>query len=103
MRMIMTVNIPVEKGNEGIISGKMGEFMESTLGNLNPEAAYFTSIEGERTGIIVFDMKDPSEIPLIAEPWFLAFNAKVDFRPAMVLEDFKKAAGSLPEVVEKYS
>jgi hypothetical protein len=102
MRMMMTVNMPVKEGNEKITNGKMGEIIESALAGLNPEAAYFVSQGGERTGIIFFDMEDPSQIPLAAEPWFLAFNAKVSFQPAMTLDDFKKAGPQLPGIIEKF-
>ena len=34
---------------------------------------------------------DPSSLPRIAEPWFLTFNARMEFRIAMTLEDVKKA------------
>lgn len=42
-----------------------------------PEAAYFTEMDGRRTGIIIVDVKDPSQIPALAEPYFLAVNAEV--------------------------
>jgi hypothetical protein len=42
------------------------------------EAAYFTTTPtGERGGFIVCDLQDSSQIPAIAEPLFLAFNAKM--------------------------
>ena len=39
----------------------------------------------QQSGSIVFDMKDPSQIPAVAvaEPWFLAFNAQVSLRLIM--------------------
>jgi hypothetical protein len=39
---------------------------------------------------MVFDLKDPSEIPGIAEPFFMHLNAKVDFCPVMNAEDLQK-------------
>ena len=36
-------------------------------------------------------MKDASEIPKYAEPWFLLFDASVQFFPVMTPEDLKKA------------
>jgi hypothetical protein len=36
-------------------------------------------------------MPDPSKIPALAEPWFLTFNADVQFRVAMTPEDLKMA------------
>jgi hypothetical protein len=36
-------------------------------------------------------MADSSKIPSIAEPWFLLFNAKCEFRPVMTPEDLGKA------------
>jgi hypothetical protein len=43
----------------------------------------------------VFDLKDPSEIPSIAEPFFLNFNAKVAFCPVMNAEDLQKGLAAL--------
>ena len=37
------------------------------------------------------DVADPSKIPMLAEPWFLTFNADVKFRIAMTVEDLKNS------------
>jgi hypothetical protein len=48
-------------------------------------------------------MDDTSQIPAIAEPWFLAFNASVDIHPVMLPEDLGKATESIRSAVERYS
>jgi hypothetical protein len=65
--------------------------MDPILADLKPEAAYFADDNGKRTGFIFFDLKDTSQIPAIAEPWFLAFDAHIELHPAMNLDDLKKA------------
>ena len=40
---------------------------------------------------MVVDVKQVSDIPSLAEPWFLAFDADVDFRIAMTPEDLGRA------------
>jgi len=40
---------------------------------------------------LVVNVKDPSEVPMLAEPWFLTFNAEVEFRIAMTPEDLARA------------
>ena len=42
-------------------------------------------------GVIVVNMESASEIPKYAEPWFLNFDAKVDFQPCMTPEDLREA------------
>jgi hypothetical protein len=37
-------------------------------------------------------MNSTSEIPRFAEPWFLNFDASVEFLPTMTPEDLQKAA-----------
>ena len=68
--------------------------MEKTIGelvtNYRPEAAYFTTKNGNRNAIFVVDLKDVSLMPVIAEPFFFKLNASVDFSPAMNVEDLKK-------------
>ena len=103
MRMLMRVSIPVEAGNAAAEAGTLGSTVEQILAGLKPEAAYFFADDsGQRSGSIVFDMKDSSEIPAVAEPWFLAFNAKVSFRPVMNPQDLAKAGPSIGEAAKRY-
>src|SRR5438552_18791558 len=104
MRMLLRVSIPVEAGNAAAKAGTLGSTVEQILADLKPEAAYFFADDsGQRSGSIVFDMKDTSEIPAVAEPWFLAFNAKVSFRPIMNPHDLAKSGPSIGETSNAYA
>lgn len=103
MRMLLRVSIPVEAGNAAAKAGTLGSTVEKILADLKPEAAYFFADDsGQRSGSIVFDMKDSSEIPAVAEPWFLAFNATVSIRPVMNPQDLTKAGPSIGKAAEQY-
>ena len=103
MRMLLRVSIPVEAGNAAIKAGTLGSTIEQILADLKPEAAYFfADDDGQRSGSIVFDMKDTSEIPGIAEPWFLPFNAKVSLRPVMRPQDLAMAGPAIGQAVKQY-
>lgn len=104
MRMLLTVSIPPETGNAAVKDGTLGATIEGILAELKPEAAYFMADDhGNRSGSIVFDLKSTSDIPAIAEPWFLAFNAKVSLRPVMIPQDLAKAGPSFGKSVKKYA
>ena len=92
MRMLMTVKMPTNDFNTTLRSGNATKLMNRILEECRPEAVYFTSEEGQRTALVVLDVNDPSEIPRLAEPWFLSFNASVDFKIAMTPDDIKKSA-----------
>jgi hypothetical protein len=101
--MLLRVSIPVEAGNAAAKDGTLGSTIEKILADLKPEAAYFMADDnGNRSGSIVFDMKDTSQIPAIAEPWFLAFNAKVSLRPVMNPQDLTKAGPSIAKAAKQY-
>lgn len=103
MRFLVKANISVEAGNAAARAGKLGSTIQSILSDLKPEAVYFTDDNGQRTAFIFLDIQDASQIPSIAEPWFLAFNAEIEFHPVMVPEDLAKAGSSIEAVVKKYS
>ena len=91
MRMMLRWTVPVEKGNEAIKDGSLTRTIESMLEELKPEAAYFWPENGKRAGMLIFDMADPAQIPQIAEPLFLSFNAAVQFVPVMNADDLRAA------------
>src|SRR5215813_14099764 len=103
MRFLLKVNIPVESGNAAAKAGKLGTTIQSILADLKPEAAYFTDDNGQRAGFIVLEMQDASQIPAIAEPWFLAFNASIELHPVMAPADLEKAGPGIEDAVRKYT
>ena len=95
MRMMLRFTIPVEKGNAAINESSVGRTMETIMGKLKPEAAYFTALDGQRGGMIFFDMNDSSQIPELVEPLFLNLNAKVELMPVMNSDDMRKGLAKL--------
>jgi hypothetical protein len=102
MRCLLKVSIPVDTGNTTIADGTLPRTIESILNEFKPEAAYFAEENGKRTGYVFLDLKDPSQIPAIVEPWFLAFNAHVELHPAMTVDDLKKAAPGIERAVKNH-
>ena len=103
MRMLLRVSIPVDTGNAAAKAGTLASTVERILADLKPEAAYFFADDsGNRSGSIVFDMTDTSQIPAVAEPWFLSFNAKVSFRPVMNPQDLAAAGPAIDKAVKQY-
>lgn len=59
-------------------------------------------MNGNRGCYLVVNVEDPSQIPSIAEPFLLSFNASMEIIPVFGAEDLEKAGESLGEVVRKY-
>ncbi|MBV8372533.1 MAG: hypothetical protein JOY69_04680 [Candidatus Eremiobacteraeota bacterium] len=102
MRMLLKLNFPTPAGNDAMKSGAIPGKLTDILDELKPEAVYFAEDNGERTGYIFFDMAEPADLPRIAEPFFLAFNARLTARPAMTLDDLTKAGPAIERAVKKY-
>lgn len=100
MRGLVKVSMPVEEGNKMAKEGFKA--IQSILAQQKPEAVYFIAEDGKRTGLLILDMQDPSQLPAIAEPWFLACNATVQVYPAMTPADLAKAGPSIEQAVKQY-
>ena len=90
MRMMLRFTLPVEKGNQAFNDGSLGRTMESVMTRLKPEAAYFAPLDGKRSGMLFFDIAEPSQIVEVVEPLFLNLDAAVDIVPVMNAEDLRK-------------
>jgi hypothetical protein len=89
MRFVMHVSFPVEKFNQAVFDGTVGQKIGGILEELKPEAVYFCSTDGKRGAFLIIDMEKTSEMARFAEPWFLTFNANVEFLPTMTPEDLQ--------------
>ncbi len=95
MRTMIKVRVPVETGNRTVEDGTLPKTMMEALEKLKPEAAYFCPEHGVRTAFMVFDLKDASDMPVIAEPFFSRLHAEVEFLPVMNAEDLKRGLSKL--------
>jgi hypothetical protein len=88
--MLMNVKLPIEPFNSAVRDGTAGKKIQRILEAIKPEAAYFTEQNGHRGAVLIVNVKDPSDIPRLAEPFFLVFKAEVEFRIAMTPEDLSR-------------
>ncbi len=91
MRIMLKITMPHEKFNLAVQDGSAGPKMKRILEEVKPEAVYFSEDGGYRSCIMIAGLSDPSLIPALAEPWFLLFDAEVEFKVVMTPEDLAKA------------
>lgn len=91
MRFIVHAKMPIEPFNSMVRDGSVGAKIKSILEDLKPEAVYFTEYGGQRGALMIVDLKDSSEVPRYAEPFFLVFGAKVEFHVAMTPDELGRA------------
>ena len=91
MRMLLQASLPHEEFNAAIREGNVGEIINRIIQEAKPEAVYFTEYYGQRTVIMIINLEDPSQVPAFAEPWFLSFNADVEFHVVMSADDLAHA------------
>ena len=101
MRFMIDIDMPNEPFNQMIKDGTAGASVQKLLEELKPEAIYFRERHGLRGATAIVNMNDASEMPKFAEPFFLMFNANVNFEPVMTPEDLAKSG--LDEIGKKWS
>lgn len=101
MRMLFIARIPHEPFNSLVVEGNAGDQIQKILEDIKPEAVYFTELEGQRAAVMIINIDTPSQVPAIAEPFFLSFNADCEFHIVMSPEDLGQAG--LDELGKKWS
>ena len=101
MRMLMTIRLPNEPFNSAVLDGTAGSKIEDILGETKPEAVYFTEMNGQRTAVMIVELEKASRVPALAEPWFLAFDAAVEFHILMGPQELQEAG--LDELGERWA
>jgi hypothetical protein len=101
MRVMFTISLPTEPFNALARKGTLGQKIGKILEETKPESFYFTGNRYGRGAVAVFDVQDSSDIPHVAEPWFLTFNAEIEYGPAITPEELAKSG--LEEIVKKWS
>ena len=91
MKMLAHAILPNEPFNSAVRDGTIGAKIKKALGEIKPEAVYFTEYDGRRSVMMIVDVANPSKVPGISEPFFLMFNAEVRFHIVMSPEDLAKA------------
>lgn len=102
MRFMMKLEMPTEAGNKALKDPKFGKKMQAALKQAGAEAAYFTTVNGHRGGYVILNLKDASQIPAVAEPFFLWLDAKIEFMPVMTPEDLGKAGPGIAAAVKEW-
>jgi hypothetical protein len=90
MRMMLKISVPVEKGNRAFKDGSLGKTIEALMSKLEPEAAYFSPMNGKRCGLMFFELAEASHIIEVVEPLFVNLDAEVEIAPVMNAEDLRK-------------
>ena len=101
MRMLLIARLPHDTFNAAVRDGSAGPKTQAILEETKPENVYFTEMNGRRTVILMIELVKPSDVPKLAEPWFLTFNADVEFHVVMGPEELQ--AAGLEELGRKWS
>jgi hypothetical protein len=101
MKMLVEFVFPQEPFNSMVRDGSAGATIEKVLGDIKPEAVYFSNRDGKRGGTMIVNLADESDVPGVAEPLFLTFNADVTARVVMGPEDLARAG--LEEIGKRYA
>jgi hypothetical protein len=87
MRMLMNVTLPHHTFNAAVKNGTAGKKIAKILDAIKPEAVYFTEQNGKRGAVLIVNVPNDAKVPMLAEPWFLTFEAEVELRIVMSPED----------------
>lgn len=69
---------------------------------LQPEAAYFTDVEGARGAYLIVNLDDASELAFKTEPLFQGLDATIQVHLVSTPGDVQKAMPAFEQAAQKY-
>jgi hypothetical protein len=100
MRMMLKAVLDTDAATAVVGSGRGAEVNRQMVDRFQPEAFYAFPEDGQRTILMVFDMADTSQIPVLIEPMLQQAKAKITLTPCMNLEDLGKGFEDLASQME---
>jgi hypothetical protein len=101
MNILFKITFPVEAFNKVAREGGAGQKFGAILEATKPEVFYFTGNDSGRGAIAVYKVADGAAVPALAEPWFLTFNAKIDYSIAISPDEMMNA--NLDAVLKRWA
>jgi hypothetical protein len=95
MRVMVKFTFPTQETNPLVEDGSIGQTMQSIIGDLQPEAAYFCHVDGKRGGYLVANLEEGSELVSRIEPFFLQLGAEIETFPVMNADELGAGLQSL--------
>jgi len=102
MRFLISARVPTEQTNALIREGRFPQIFQSIMEDLQPEAAYFTDVDGARGGYFIVNGEDSSEMFSKTEPLFQGMRAEIRIQLVWTPEDVQKGMPALEQAAQKY-
>lgn len=103
MRWMIKFSIPVSDGNEFVKTGTIGQNFHSLMEDFKPEAAYFFPENGQRSGFMIINVNDSSDLVRVAESFWFGLRADITVTPVMNGEDLGKGLGDIESIIKRYT
>lgn len=103
MRHMIKFSIPVDEGNGLVKSGKIGENFQSIMEDFKPEASYFFTENGQRSGLMILNITDSADLVKVVESFWFGLHADVSVTPVLNGEDLAKGLAGIGGVVKRYT
>lgn len=92
MRFLIQATMPTEMTNKIVDDADSLKKAEKCIKTFNPEAVYFTEINGDASLVSVLDIPSAEMIDVVFHQLQNELGARVQIRPVLVLDDLKKAS-----------
>lgn len=102
MRFLIIARAPTEKTNTLIKEGRFPQTFQSIMADLQPEAAYFTAVDGARGAYVVVNVDDPSELASKTETLLQGLGAEIQIQFVWTPEDVQEAMPAFEQAAQKY-